>query len=89
MAPVTFYDFKHLPGYPSTFELPLKEGHALHLVKFDEDAQEGYGYAISILIGGKEAATFSGYYSGFGMEDHPDDVIHAIRNYLSLTGYRS
>jgi hypothetical protein len=89
MAPVTFYDFTHLPGYPSTFALPLKDGKALHCIKFDEDAERGYGYTVTLVTEGKEAEVFTGYYDGFGMEDRPFDVIHAIREYLRVNGLQS
>lgn len=89
MDPVTFYDFKRLPGSPATFELPLKEGHTLRLVKFDESAEYGYGYSVRLVVGEQEEEVIAGYYSGFGMEDRPEDVIHPIRQYLHLTGYRS
>lgn len=94
MAPVTFYDFKHLPGYPSTFALPLKEGHVLKVVKFDESAEYGYGYAVRLCVTAPngevgEEEVIAGYFDGFGMEDRPNDVIHDIRKYLNLTGYRS
>lgn len=94
MAPVTFYDFKHLPGYPSTFALPLKDGKALHCIKSDEDAEKGYGYSVHLLTPSADGGVatkevMNGYYDGFGMEDRPFDVIHAIREYLRVNGYRS
>ncbi len=83
MDPVTFYSFNRLPV---TFELPLKNGSALRLVKFDESMDKGYGYSIRLVTDGKEHEEFSDYYTSFGMAHNPGDVIHAVREYLTLSG---
>ena len=49
------------------------------VVKNDEDVDLGYHYTVT--VGGVER--LSGWFDGFGCEERPNDVTHAIRRLVA------
>ena len=77
---ITFESFKRIEGTKlPTWELPLSRGAAIRVEKFDEDAEQGYGYTIYRVAHGYACKVTSAYFDGFGNDDRPGDVIHTIR----------
>jgi hypothetical protein len=74
IAPTEVNGFGECPTF-----VYVKNGRSILVQKMDETEEMGYSYRISLARDGCLLHREDGWFDGFGNEDRPNDVIHAIR----------